>query len=333
MLLFVLFGLCFRCERKMGTAYGFVCFLGLFGTMVAASSDVFDSVLGSTASCHRSCEMTYTLHTYPKEGELYACQRGCRLFSICQFVRDGKDLNRTTADCQSTCHEAYTHVNEQYACNLGCHSQLPFAEQRHEQLEAMVPKIHLLFPLMLVRGFWEDMISQAHSFITSTWTFYLQVDDGKVVIFQFETEKDDDQDVQKMISDESSPIYKDYQRTLIQERDRDMSADRSYDDYNLFSCLSRNPRLPGWILTTTLVLSVLVLIWICCATVATAVDQYVPAEKLNIDGDRDFLTEQKLKLIPYPASSLLVITSKGPGEDEEEAGPLPPKVNLSQSDI
>lgn len=37
-----------------------------------------------------------------------------------------------------------------------------------------------------------------------------------------------------------SPVFKDYQRTLIQERDRDMNADRSYDnDYNLFSCLSR----------------------------------------------------------------------------------------------
>lgn len=47
---------------------------------------------------------------------------------------------------------------------------------------------------------------------------------------------------------------------------------------NIQSCPHRNPWLPGWILTTTLVLSVLVLIWICCATVATAVDQYVPAE-------------------------------------------------------
>ncbi|XP_061694363.1 transmembrane protein 59 [Syngnathoides biaculeatus] len=320
----------------MGTASVFVCFLALFATMAAASSDVFDSVLGNTASCHRSCEMTYSLHTYPREEELYACQRGCRLFSICQFVRESKDLNRTTADCQSTCHEAYTQATEEYACNLGCHSQLPFAEQRHEQLEAMMPRIHLLYPLMLVRGFWEDLMSQAHSFITSTWTFYLQADDGKVVIFQFETEKDDDdddQEVQKTISDESGPIFKDYQRRLIQERDRDMSADRSYDDYNLFSCLSRNPRLPGWILTTTLVLSVLVLIWICCATVATAVDQYVPAEKLNIYGDRDFLTEQNLKLIPYPASSLLLISSKGPGEDEEEAGPLPAKVDLGQSGI
>lgn len=38
-----------------------------------------------------------------------------------------------------------------------------------------------------------------------------------------------------------SPIYKDYPRSFIQERDRDMFIDRSNseDDYNLFNCLSR----------------------------------------------------------------------------------------------
>lgn len=52
------------------------------------------------------------------------------------------------------------------------------------------------------------------------------------------------------------------------------------EPHTIHRCSSfyRNPWLPGWILTTTLILSVLVLIWICCATVATAVDQYVPAE-------------------------------------------------------
>ncbi|NWS22100.1 TMM59 protein, partial [Pachyramphus minor] len=74
-------------------------------------SEAFDSVLGNTASCHRACQMTYPLHTYPKgrkpfvvlpqEEELYACQRGCRLFSICQFVDDGADLNRTKQECDS----------------------------------------------------------------------------------------------------------------------------------------------------------------------------------------------------------------------------------------
>ncbi|XP_033505590.1 transmembrane protein 59 [Epinephelus lanceolatus] len=324
----------------MGTFSSFVQVLGLFVLLACslASSDVFDSVLGNTASCHKSCEMTYSLHTYPREEELYACQRGCRLFSICQFVRDNEDLNQTKSDCESTCREAYSHADEQYACNLGCQNQLPFAEQRHEQLEAMMPRIHLLYPLTLVRGFWEDVMSQAHSFITSSWTFYLQADDGKVVIFQtepqvkfftqFEVEKDVKEEPQKSFPG-LSPVYKEYHRTLIQERDRDMTGDRSYDDeYNLFSCLSRNPWLPGWILTTTLILSVLVLIWICCATVATAVDQYVPAEKLSIYGDREYIKEQKLT--PYPASSLLIITSKGL---EEEAGPLPSKVDLGQSNI
>ncbi|KAM9349327.1 transmembrane protein 59 isoform 2-T2 [Symphorus nematophorus] len=325
----------------MGTLSSLVCLLGLLSLLASssASSDVFDSVLGNTASCHKSCEMTYSLHTYPREEELFACQRGCRLFSICQFVRDSEDLNQTKSECESTCGEAYSQSDEQYACNLGCQNQLPFAEQRHEQLEAMMPRIHLLYPLTLVRGLWEDVMSQAHSFITSTWTFYLQADDGKVVIFQtepqikffpqFEVEKEEKEEPQKSFPGLSSPVYKEYHRTLIQERDRDLTGDRSYDEeYNLFSCLSRNPWLPGWILTTTLILSVLVLIWICCATVATAVDQYVPAEKLSIYGDKEYIKEQKLT--PYPASSLLIITSKGP---EEEAGPLPSKVNLGQSDI
>ncbi|XP_030015672.1 transmembrane protein 59 [Sphaeramia orbicularis] len=324
----------------MGTLSSIICVFGLSVLLActSASTDVFDSVLGNTASCHKSCEMTYSLHTYPREEELYACQRGCRLFSICQFVRDSEDLNQTKSECESTCHEAYTQSDEQYACNLGCQNQMPFAEQRHEQLEAMMPRIHLLYPLTLVRGFWEDVMSQAHSFITSTWTFYLQADDGKLVIFQstpqilysqFVVEKDVKEEPPKSFHGLSSPVYKEYHRTLIQERDRDVTGDRSYDDeYNIFSCLSKNPWLPGWILTTTLVLSVLVLIWICCATVATAVDQYVPAEKLSIYGDSDYINEKKL--IPYPASSLLIITSKAP---EEEAGPLPSKVDLGQSNI
>ncbi|XP_055721794.1 transmembrane protein 59 isoform X2 [Salvelinus fontinalis] len=281
----------------MGTLKSFsvlvsLCFVLAYTSAIA---DVFDGVLGNTASCHKTCQMTYSLHTYPREEELYACQRGCRLFSICQFVGDSEDLNQTKVECDSTCHEAYSQSEEQYACNLGCQSQLPFAEQRQEQLLAMMPRIHLLYPLTLVRGFWDDVMSQAHSLISSSWTFYLQADDGKLVIFQtepqiqfipvFELQKEEVRgEPQKRYPGLGSPVYKDYQRSFVQERDRDMYVDRSVneDDYNLFSCLSRNPWLPGWIMTTTLILSILVLIWICCATVATAVDQYVPAEKLSI---------------------------------------------------
>lgn len=52
-----------------GSAFSFTC--GLFvllgsGLAPRAASDVFESVLGSTASCRGSCEMTYSLHTYPR---------------------------------------------------------------------------------------------------------------------------------------------------------------------------------------------------------------------------------------------------------------------------
>ncbi|XP_066518482.1 transmembrane protein 59 [Hoplias malabaricus] len=307
----------------------------------SASSDIFEGVLGSAASCHQTCRLTYSLHTYPREEELYACQRGCRLFSICQFVSESENLNQTKTECDSACHEAYNQADEQYACSLGCQSQLPFAEQRQEQLLAMMPRIHLLYPLTLVRGFWDDVMSQAHNFITSSWTFYLQADDGKVVVFQtgpqvqfmpqYDLQKDElNEEPQSSYEGISEPVYKDYHRDFIQDRGGLLSRDQSSseDDYNLFNCLSRNPWLPGWILTTTLVLSVLVLIWICCATVATAVDQYVPAEKLSIYGDMEYMKDQKLT--PYPQSSLVIISSMG---KEDEAGPLPSKVNLDRSDI
>lgn len=36
-------------------------------------------------------------------------------------------------------------------------------------------------------------------------------------------------------------VFKDYQRTLIQQRDRDMTGDDTYyGEYNFFSCLSRS---------------------------------------------------------------------------------------------
>ncbi|XP_023788154.1 transmembrane protein 59 isoform X2 [Cyanistes caeruleus] len=296
-------------------------------SLPAASSEAFDSVLGNTASCHRACQLTYPLHTYPKEEELYACQRGCRLFSICQFVDDGADLNRTKQECDSACTEAYSQSDEQYACHLGCQNQLPFAELRQEQLMSLMPRIHLLFPLTLVRSFWSDMMDSAQSFITSSWTFYLQADDGKIVIFQSKPEVQYVPQLDQETGDTKGSLSLSktaYGRPGSSQTFRGLFEERASDSF--FKCLSINS---SWILTTTLVLSVLVLLWICCATVATAVEQYVPSEKLSIYGDLEYMNEQKLNR--YPPSALVVVRCKT--EEHEEAGPLPTKVNLDQSAI
>ncbi|XP_042525637.1 transmembrane protein 59 isoform X1 [Dipodomys spectabilis] len=311
--------------------------MALAGGSGTAAAEAFDSVLGDTASCHRACQLTYPLHTYPKlpaslytvdhtEEELYACQRGCRLFSICQFVDDGIDLNRTKLECESACTEAYSQPDEQYACHLGCQDQLPFAELRQEQLMSLMPKMHLLFPLTLVRSFWSDMMDSAQSFITSSWTFYLQADDGKIVIFQSKPEIQYAPQLEQEATNlgESSLSKMSYLHLRSSQAHRNYLEDGESDGF--LRCLSLNS---GWILTTTLVLSVMVLLWICCAAVATAVEQYVPPEKLSIYGDLEFVNEQKLS--KYPASSLVVVRSKA--EDHEEAGPLPTKVNLAHSEI
>ncbi|XP_061859592.1 transmembrane protein 59 isoform X3 [Colius striatus] len=247
------------------------------GPLPAASSEAFDSVLGNTASCHRACQLTYSLHTYPKEEELYACQRGCRLFSICQFVDDGIDLNRTKQECDSACTEAYSQSDEQYACHLGCQNQLPFAELRQEQSK---PEVQYVPQLDQETGDTRGSLPLSKT--------------------------------ASALRPGSSQTY----RGLFEEREND----------SFFKCLSINS---SWILTTTLVLSVLVLLWICCATVATAVEQYVPSEKLSIYGDLEYMNEQKLNR--YPSSALVVVRCKT--EEHEEAGPLPTKVNLDQSAI
>ncbi|CAO2630974.1 Transmembrane protein 59 [Lemmus lemmus] len=246
-----------------------------------AAAEAFDSVLGDTASCHPACQLTYPLHTYPKEEELYACQRGCRLFSICQFVDDGIDLNRTKLECESACTEAYSQPDEQYACHLGCQDQLPFAELRQEQLMSLMPRMHLLFPLTLVTSFWSDVMDSAQSFITSSWTFYLQADDGKIVIFQSKPEIQYAPQLEQEPTNLRESLSKmSYLQMRNSQAHRNYLEDEERDGF--LRCLSLNS---GWILTKTLVLSVMVLLWICCAAVATAVEQYVPPEKLSIYGD------------------------------------------------
>ncbi|XP_053325438.1 transmembrane protein 59 [Spea bombifrons] len=297
---------------------------------VYASAGSLESALGDSASCHGVCEGTYPLHTYPEEEELFACHRGCRLFTICQFVEDGVDLNKTRTECESACMEAYPQSNEQYACNLGCQSQMPFAEKKQKELSDMMPRIHLLFPLTLVRAFWSDMVDSAQDFVTSSWTFYVQADSGQIVVIQSPPEVQHIPQLQP-----GSPPLTDI---MMDKSPSDLTPDGEgpwshragflelESNDGLMKCFSLNS---NWLLTASLILSVLVLLWICCATVATAADQYIPNEKLSIYGDLEYINEHKL--CKYSPASIVVL--RGKPEENEEAGPLPAKVDLSHSSI
>lgn len=48
--------------------------MALAGGSGTAAAEAFDSVLGDTASCHRACQLTYPLHTYPKVSRARLCR-------------------------------------------------------------------------------------------------------------------------------------------------------------------------------------------------------------------------------------------------------------------
>ena len=52
------------------------------------------------------------------------------------------------------------------------------------QLKAMTLRPKPPSVMEAVSSWCNEIVSSAQSFISSTWTFYLQADDGKVVVFQ-----------------------------------------------------------------------------------------------------------------------------------------------------
>ncbi|XP_055514382.1 transmembrane protein 59-like isoform X1 [Leucoraja erinacea] len=116
-----------------------------------------------------------------------ACQRGCRLLSICQFVDGISGLNSTRAECEAACLEAYSQTDEQYGCTTGCREQFLEAERRQKQLLTSTSETPSFSLVHYLSNLCSDFVNSAQSFISSTWTFYLQADDGKVVVFQLLT--------------------------------------------------------------------------------------------------------------------------------------------------
>ncbi|XP_041061011.1 transmembrane protein 59-like isoform X1 [Carcharodon carcharias] len=321
-------------------------------TCSPAGTDPFDSLLGDTARCQSLCRNTFPQAGQPREAPLSACQRGCRLFSICQFVDGISGLNSTRAECEAACLEAYTRMEEQYGCNTGCRDQFLEAEKRQKQLLTTPPEAPSLSIFDYVSTLCSDIVSSAQSFISSTWTFYLQADDGKVVIFQAHPEMefpppglqamqsnmgeiprewipsshkelvpgtlkpqtDEHQGAEKRMSGRPDPVFK----QALAHREGLQSQ------HDFLGCMSRRSGLPRWILAACLVLSILVMLWLSCASLVTAPEQHVKSQPLSINGDQEGMEKSP----SYGLTPLIAVSLR---EHEEDVGPLPVKVDLSKT--
>ncbi|XP_042650998.1 transmembrane protein 59-like isoform X1 [Tyto alba] len=325
--------------------------LGLALATAAAATDPFSSQLGDTTGCRGQCGRSLPRRA-AADAVLNACYRGCRLFSICHFVDASAELNTTRAECEAACAEAYSNAEEQFGCVTGCRKQLPEVESRKEKsLELKVPAFSVFD---LVSTFCNDIVSSAQSFISSTWTFYLQADDGKVVVFQSQPEMEypfpEMQETQparpgqgsspRVPQPHTGPRGKGEKPPMKEPRGKSKAQhpDPPQPEHDFLGCMSkwgvvgcyRRSGLPRWILAACLFLSIMVMLWLSCASLVTAPEQHVKTQPLSINGDKEYL-EDLDGPSTFPLPPVIAVTLCPAHGGEEDAGPLPLKVDLDKT--
>ncbi|KAM6231421.1 transmembrane protein 59-like [Spheniscus humboldti] len=316
--------------------------LALAAAAAAAATDPFSLQLGDTAGCRGQCGRSLPRRA-AADAVLNACYRGCRLFSICHFVDASAELNTTRAECEAACTEAYSNAEEQFGCVTGCRKQLPEVESRKEKsLELKEPSFSMFD---LVSTFCNDIVSSAQSFISSTWTFYLQADDGKVVVFQSQPEMEypvpEVQETQpawpgpgsspRVPQPHTGPRAKG-EKPLVKEprgKAKAQHADPPQPEHDFLGCMSKRSGLPRWILAACLFLSIMVMLWLSCASLVTAPEQHVKTQPLSINGDKEYL-EDLDGPGAFPLPPVIAVTLC-PAQGGEDAGPLPLKVDLDKT--
>ncbi|XP_075466972.1 transmembrane protein 59-like [Ascaphus truei] len=338
----------------MGAPEHWNCHLSLLLSLIlivcaVSAADPLDTQLGDINSCKKQCQLIFKHKSSAEDAVLGACYRGCRLFSICHFVDGTAELNATRVECESACVEAYAKADEQYGCTTGCRKQLPEVEnQREKMLDLRPPAFFSVFDL--ISSFCSDIVSSAQSFISSTWTFYLQADDGKVVVFQSQPEMEFPVlELQAPRSDVTEKAWLSSRfNTLMPHtglRDKiekppgkDSKVkhklphlETAQPEHDFLGCMSKRSGLPRWILAACLFLSIMVMLWLSCASLVTAPDQHIKAQPLSINGDKEYLEDME-KPAPFSLQPVVAVTIC-PTEESEEAGPLPVKVDLDKTII
>ncbi|KAM5238462.1 transmembrane protein 59-like isoform 2-T2 [Ctenodactylus gundi] len=316
--------------------------LPILASLPAASAlpprDPFAPQLGDTQSCQQRCRERDpgwqaaqaglagpSESPYDKAVLTSACERGCRLFSICRFVARSSKPNATQIECEAACVEAYVKDTEQQACREGCWSQVPTPEpepaapqeQKRKVLEAPSGTISLLD---LLSTLCTDLVNSAQGFVSSTWTYYLQTDNGKVVVFQTQpvvetialpgghlqrvevTWRGSHPDALEVHVDPIGPLDKVHKAKIrVKTSSKAKVEAEEPQDNDFLSCMSRRSGLPRWILACCLVLSVLLMLWLSCSTLVAAPGQNLKLQPLTLEQHKGFMVEPDWPLYPPPS--------------------------------
>ncbi|XP_036096874.1 transmembrane protein 59-like isoform X3 [Molossus molossus] len=254
-------------------------------TLAPPAQDPFAPQLGDTQSCQLRCRDHYpspqpsqkleqedpskSWNEYDRAVFISACERGCRLFSICQFVARSSKPNATQAECEAACVEAYVKEIEQQACSKGCWSQNPELEPEPESKQKTQPMVesvgHERARLQRVKVTWRGSHPEA-----------LEVHVGPL------------DKVRKA-------------KIRVKTSSKAKVEPDELQDNDFLSCMSRRSGLPRWILACCLFLSVLVMLWLSCSTLVTAPGQHLKFQPLTLEQHKGFMVEPDWPLYPPPS--------------------------------
>ncbi|KAK2168550.1 hypothetical protein LSH36_16g12036 [Paralvinella palmiformis] len=305
---------------------------------------LFDDIFGDVNSCEESCEATFAQHTFEKAVNLGYCRRGCRLFTIINFVDEFGCLNETKHACAQACGEAYGDKDNKDSCAVGCSFQLPVIERRQKQLHNMEPMMPTFSPLLYVHNWYSNMVDKLSKQMSISWSFYTQSDNGQMIVIRSEP-KFFVADEQGRWREESPSDYKtsNYIETNLAEVDNSATPnlklsqvhamERDVDElqpvaenqasYDWLSCISKKTGMPRLLLTGTVFVSAFVMIWICLSSAVTAPEHRVAPQpqKLSIFGDLEYLRDIGDKSL---------LAAYAPQEISKQAPPLPIKVKVER---
>ncbi|XP_016519110.1 transmembrane protein 59-like [Poecilia formosa] len=305
----------------------------LAGLAAATSSDLFDNQLGDINYCKKQCQLTIKNKSPAK----VSCSRAlrCVVQTSCKAARSRPE---------SGLYRTLENLDARGCCFYQLAEKI---ETLRRKLRAMTLRPKPPSVMEAVSSWCNDIVSSAQSFISSTWTFYLQADDGKVVVFQSQPEMEysmpELQAPRSSVADKPWPqVHSHTQRphgvkgrgdrgagkSAIKGKRPVQHAEDAAADHDFLGCMSRRSGLPRWILAACLFLSIMVMLWLSCASLVTAPEQHIKTQ-LSINGDKEFM-EHVHKVNPFHLSSMIAVSVKQ-SEEAQEAGPLPVKVDLNKT--
>lgn len=289
------------------------------------------NISSGVVNCNSQCDRTYPLHTYPTLKHNRACQHGCylALVKIKAWSVLGFHLKN---NCSEGCKRQYIDIGSIYACTVGCsigHGVKPSEKAQIDPSKAAAkPKTQhgtvaamILRPVMLLHTYGRGMINKLTYYVQSSTSYYFRTNNGGMVVVNIQSEPEvfvqTSNHYQTVQDDEPKrQTKKNLEQNGYTERHESWIVVRR--GHHWLHCVSHKSGVPMWILSSILFLSSFFLLWLCCASTATARKNKKPGiEK------KAFLIKNSLSISKDKDGQDVALLNLD--EDEEQAGPLPAK--------